>query len=319
MKIVLLEPLNVPEDLIDSLAQPLKEAGHDFVYYDEKTTDTEELIERSQGAEIVMIANNPLPAEVIEASDALEFINVAFTGYDHVDTQAAQEKGIKIANAAGYSDDAVAELVIGLVINLYRQIKEGDQAIRQAEKFSNPYQGKEIKGKTVGIIGTGNIGGQVARLFHAFGAELLGYNRSEKDEMKDLGMTYVSLDELMAESDIISLHLPNNDETKGLISLEKFEKMKESAIFINAARGPIVDNEALAQVLNEEKIAGAGIDVFDQEPPLDSDEPLLHAKNALLTPHIAFLTDEAMVDRAHIAFSNTQAYVDGNPQNIVLD
>lgn len=319
MKIVLMEPLNVEAALIEELAQPLKEAGHDFVYYDEKTTDVDEMIERSQDADILMIANNPLPAEVIKANDQLKLINVAFTGYDHVDVAAAQAQGVKVANAAGYSDDAVAELVIGLVLNLYRQIKQGDQNIRKGQDFPGPHQGKEIKGKTVGIIGTGKIGSRVAQLFHAFGANLLGYNRSEKEEMKKLGMTYVSLDDLVKDSDIISLHLPNNEETRGLIDGHHFDLMRETAIFINAARGPIVDNQALAQALNAGEIAGAGIDVFDGEPPLDDDYPLLHADGALLTPHVAFLTDEAMVDRAHIAFNNTQAFIDGKPQNIVLD
>lgn len=319
MKIALLEPLNVPSSLIEELAQPIKDDGHEFMYYDEKTIDLEELKKRSQDADIIMIANNPYPGEVIESAKQLEFINVAFTGFDHVDVETAKAQKIKIANAAGYSDDAVAELVIGLSLDVYRKISEGNQEIRLAEDFSKPFQGRQIKGKKVGIIGTGKIGSQTARLFHAFGADILAYNRSEKDGMKDLGATYVSLDELMEKSDIISLHLPNNQETKGLISKEKLVLMKEDAIFINCARGPIVDNNALAQALNEEKIAGAGIDVFDMEPPIQADYPLLKAKNTVLTPHVAFLTDEAMVARAHIAFENILAYLKGQPKNIVVE
>lgn len=319
MKIALLEPLNVPVSLIEELAQPIKDAGHEFIYYDEKTTDIEELKKRSQDADIVMIANNPYPGEVIESAGQLKFINVAFTGFDHVDVETAKAHEIKIANAAGYSDDAVAELVIGLTLDVYRKISEGNQDIRLAEDFGKPFQGRQIKGKTVGIIGTGNIGCQTARLFDAFGADLLAYSRTEKEEMKELGVTYVSLDELMAESDIISLHVPNNDETKGLISKEKLDLMKEDAVFINCARGPIVDNDALAQALNEGKIGGAGIDVFDMEPPIPADYALLSAKNAVLTPHVAFLTDEAMVARAHIAFENTLAYLEGQLKNIVVE
>lgn len=318
MKIKLLEPLNVPESLIEELAQPLKDAGHEFVYYDEKTTEANELAERSADADIVMIANNPYPAEAIKAAENLKLINVAFTGFDHVDTETAKEKGIKVANAAGYSDDAVAELVIGLTIDLYRKISQGDKDIRR-EDFSGPFQGKQIKGKTVGVVGTGNIGGQTAELFHAFGAELLGYNRSEKEHLKDLGMEYVSLDELLERSDIVTLHLPSNEETYHTFSRERLELMKEDAILINAARGPIIDNAALADILNEGKIAGAGLDVFDMEPPLPADYPLLDAKNAILTPHVAFLTDEAMVARAHIAFDNTMKFIEGNPQNIVVE
>lgn len=316
MRVKLLEPLRVPEELINELAQPIKDKGHEFVYYDEKTTDPEELYKRSEDADIVMIANNPYPSEVIEKLDQLKLINVAFTGVDHVGGEAAKAKGIQIANAAGYSNQSVAEMVIGLTLDLYRAITQGDKDIRE-ENFPGMIQGNEIKGKTVGIIGTGNIGLMTARLFKAFGAEVIGYSRTEKEEAKEIGINYVSLDELLEQSDIVSVHLPLNNETKGFLSKEKLSKMKPEAILINCARGPIIDNDGLAELLNEEQIAGAGIDVFDMEPPIPSDYPLLNAKNAVLTPHVAYLTDEAMVNRAHIAFENTIAYLEGNPKNIV--
>lgn len=316
MKIKLLEPLNVSEELIQELAQPLEEAGHEFVYYDGKTTDGEELAERSHDADIVMIANNPYPAEAFADAKNLELINVAFTGVDHVDQAAASERDIQIANASGYANTAVSELVIGLTIDVLRKISFGNESVREGADVET-YQGSEIKDKTVGIIGTGSIGLEVAKLFKAFGANLLGYNRSEKDEAKELGLDYVSLDELLEKSDIVTVHLPMNDETENILSREKLALMKDSAVLINAARGPIIDNDALADLLNEEKIAGAGIDVFDMEPPLPEDYPLLHAKNAILTPHVAYLTDEAMVKRAHIAFENVEQYLEGNPQNII--
>lgn len=316
MKIGLLEPLRVPAELIEELAAPIKKAGHEFVYFDEKTTDVNELAERSKDLDIVMIANNPYPKEAFENAADLKLINVAFTGFDHVDVAYANERDIKIANAAGYSNTAVSELVIGLVLDVYRQISRGDKEIRTPE-FAGPFQGQEIKGKTVGIIGTGNIGLQTARLFKAFGANIIAHSRTEKEEAKELGIEYVSLDELMAESDIVSVHLPQNEETIGMISREKLELMKDTAILINCARGPIIDNDALADLLNEEKIAGAGIDVFDMEPPIPADYALLSAKNAILTPHVAYLTDEAMEIRANIAFANTMAFLEGNPQNIV--
>lgn len=318
MLVKLLEPLRVPNDLIEELAQPIKERGHEFVYYEEKTTDAKELAERSKDADIVMIANNPYPAEAIEQAGNLKLINVAFTGVDHVDGEAAKEKNVKIANAAGYSDQSVAELAIGLTLDLYRTITQGDRDIRQ-ENFPGMIQGKEIKGKTVGIIGTGNIGLETARLFKAFGARLIGYNRTEKEEAKEMGLEYVGLDELLEQSDIVSVHLPLNDKTRGFLSKEKLKKMKSSAILINCARGPIIDNEALADLLNDGKIAGAGIDVFDMEPPLPSDYPLLHAKNTVLTPHVAYLTDEAMVARAKIVFDNAVSFLDGKPKNIVQE
>lgn len=317
MKVKLLEPLRVPESLIEELAQPIKDAGHEFVYYNEKTTDPKELAERSQDADIVMIANNPYPKEAFENAENLKLINVAFTGIDHVDTDAAKDQGLDIANAAGYSDTAVAELVIGLTLDVYRKISQGNHDIRQAD-FPGPYQGNEIKGKTVGIIGTGNIGSQVAELFHAFGANLIAHNRSEsKDLVENYGLEYKSLDEVMSESDIITIHLPMNKETENMISRDKLELMKPSAILINCARGPIIDTDALADLLNQGKVAGAGLDVFDEEPPLNQDQPILSAENAVLTPHVAYLTDESMVARAHIAFDNTLSYLKGEPKNIM--
>ncbi|MFL2100125.1 2-hydroxyacid dehydrogenase [Desemzia sp. FAM 23989] len=318
MKIKLLEPLRVPDEMIEDLSRPLKDLGHDFEYYNEKTTNTTELVKRSRDADIVMIANNPYPAEVIEAAEQLQLINVAFTGVDHVDKDAAKAKEIKIANAAGYSNQAVAELVIGLTLDLYRGITQGNADIRKND-FPGPFQGNEIKGKTVGIIGTGKIGTMTAKLFKAFGAQLIGYNRSEHKEAKELGLEYVELETLMQQSDIISVHLPLNDETKGIVSKEMLSKMKSSAILVNCARGPIIDNKALAELLNAGEIAGAGIDVFDMEPPLPADYPLLEAENTVLAPHVGYLTDEAMISRAYIAFENTLAFVKGEPQNIVQE
>lgn len=318
MKIALLEPLRVPEARINELAQPLIDAGHEFTYYPDKTTDPNELYQRSQDADIVMIANNPYPAEVIERLENTKFINVAFTGFDHVDSKASKNKGIAIANASGYATTAVAELALGLTLDLFRAITKGNDDIRKAN-FPGPFQGREIKGKTVGIVGTGHIGLETAKLFKAFGANLIGYNRSEKQDAKDLGIELVELDELLQSADIVSIHLPLNDETSHLLNKDKLRLMKESAVIINVARGPIIDDAALADLLNDGKIAGAGIDVFDGEPPLPLDYPLLSAKNAILTPHVGFLSDEAMELRAQIAFENTQAFIDGKPQNIVQE
>lgn len=317
MKISLLEPLRVSKEYIEELARPLKDLGHEFVYHETKTTDPDELYERSKDSEVVIIANNPYPKEVIEKLDKTKFIDVAFTGVDHVDNASAKEKGIKIANASGYATQAVAELSIGLALNVLREVKQGDLDVRKGDDFPGLIQGQEIHGKTVGIIGTGTIGIHTAKLFKAFGAKVLGYNRSEKQEAIDAGVEYVSLDTLIKESEIISIHLPMTEDTKHTIGERELDNMKESAILINVARGPIIDNEALANALNEGKIAGAGIDVFDMEPPIPNDYPLLHAKNALLTPHVGYLTDEAMVLRAQIAFDNVMAYINGEDKNIV--
>ncbi|WP_446936963.1 2-hydroxyacid dehydrogenase [Lysinibacillus fusiformis] len=317
MLVKLLEPLNVSDSIIEKLAEPIKQAGHEFVYYNEKTTDRAELARRSEGADVIMIANNPYPTEVIDQNANLKLINVAFTGVDHVGIGQARNQDVMVCNAAGYANQAVAELTIGLVLDVYRHITQGDKEIH-ADNFPGAFQGSEIKGKTVGLIGTGKIGMMTARLFKAFGAKIVASDQSRRNPAAEvLGIEYMELDELLAQSDIVSLHIPLLSSTKGLISKEKLELMKESAILINCSRGPIVDNDALADALNEGRIAGAGIDVFDMEPPIPGDYKLLQAKNAILTPHVGFLTNEAMELRAKIAFDNTMAFIEGKPQNII--
>ena len=165
-------------------------------------------------------------------------------------------------------------------------------------------------------LGTGRIGMITAKLFLAFGAKVIAYSRTEKPEAKALGITYLPLADVMAQSDIVSIHTPNNASTRGLISAEMIALMKPTALLINCARGPIVDSAALAAALNEGRLAGAGVDVFNQEPPIPDSEPLLHARNALLTPHIAFASQESMIRRARIVFQNIEAYLAGKPENV---
>lgn len=315
MKIALLEPLGVPAETIENLARPLKDAGHEFVYFDTKTTDTTELARRSVGAEVVMIANNPYPAEAVHGADALKMIAVAFTGIDHVALDACRERGIEVRNCAGYSDTSVAELTLGLTIDVLRKVAAADAAVRTG-KTSAGLMGTEICGKTVGLIGCGKIGCAAGRLFKAFGARVLGYARHEHPEAAAAGIEQVPLDELLAQSDIVSLHLPSNETTRKSFGAEQIAQMKDGAVFINCARGAIVDNDALAAALNSGKLAGAGIDVFDMEPPIPADYALVNARNCIFTPHVAFLTHEAMERRAKIEFDNVLAYIEGRAQNV---
>lgn len=315
MKIALLESLGVKDALIDELSNPIKAMGHEFVYYPQKTTDIEELKRRSEGCEIVMIANNPYPAEVIQASKQLKLIDVAFTGIDHVGLDACRENGVTVCNAANYSNQTVAELVIGMTIALLRKMPEGDCKVR-TQGTSAGLCGKEIGGRTVGVIGLGRIGTIVAKLFLAFGAKVIAYDPKPSAEMQAMGIDYMSLEDVVKNSDIVTLHMPNIPSTKKMINRELFAMMKPTAYFINCARGAVVDNEALAEALNNHLIAGAAIDVYDMEPPIPESYPLLHAENIILTPHVAFLSDESMIRRAHIVFDNLKAYLAGEPQNV---
>ena len=315
MKVALLEPLGVSEDAIRELAAPIEAAGHDFVYFDRKACDPDELARRSAGADVVMIANNPYPAEVVRAADALKLVAVAFTGIDHVGLDACRECGIAVCNCAGYSDVSVAELTVGLTIDVLRHVVPADAAVRSGGTSAG-LMGREISGKTVGIVGTGHIGCAAGRLFSAFGARVLGFARHRSETAAAAGIEQVPLDELLAQSDVVSLHVPLNDGTRGWFDADKIRAMKDGAVLVNCARGPIVDNDALAAALVSGKLSGAGVDVFDMEPPLPAGYALAGAPNCVLTPHVAYLTEEAMRRRAAIEFGNVAAWLAGTPRNV---
>lgn len=315
MKIALLEPIGIPQEMIQGYGEKLRRLGHEFVSYDTVAADSEELKKRSKDCEIVIIANHSYTNEAIAGSKELKMISVAFTGIDHVGTKVCKERGITVCNAAGYSNETVAELIVGFAISALRNINKANGLVRKGGTNAG-IGGREICGRTVGIIGLGQIGTRTAQLFQAFGARVIAYNRSQSQRAIDMGIEYCSLDEVLAESDIISLNLPLNDETRGFIDRDKISRMKKGAVFINCARGPIVDNKALAEALNEDKLGFACVDVFDMEPPIPEDYPLLQAKNTLLTPHLAFVSEESMKRRAEIVFQNVFAYLNGSPENV---
>ena len=313
MKISLIDPLEVKESYIKKQKQKIESLGHEFEYYTTSALSDEEKIQRLKTTDIAIITNKKLSKDVIFNTN-LKLIDVAFTGVDHVDLDACKEKGIKVLNASGYSDDSVAELVIGLTIGVLRKFKANSENIFQGRK--NPLLGQLIKGKTFGIIGTGHIGTKLIELLQVFGCKIIASSRTEKEEVKAMGVEYVSLEELLKNSDIVSLHIPNNKTTKNFLSKSQLDMMKDKAVLINCARGAVVDNDYLAKLLNEDKLR-AGIDVFDMEPPLPEDYPLRNAKNVILTNHVAFYTEEAMQIRAEIVFDNLYKYLDGKLVNEV--
>lgn len=311
MKISLIDPLEVDREIIENHKEKIESLGHEFEYFEESAGSDEEKIERLKDTDVAIITNKPLTSQVIN-NTKLDLIDVAFTGVDHVDLDACKEKGIKVLNASGYSDDSVAELVIGLTISVLRKFNENRANIFDGE--NNYLLGELIKGKTFGVIGTGNIGSKLIDLLSVFGCKIIAYSRTEKEEIKAKGVEYVDLETLLKVSDIVSLHIPNNKETKGFLGEEELNLMKEGAVLINCARGAVVDNDYLAKLLNEDKLR-AGIDVFDMEPPLPEDYPLRNAKNVILTNHVAFYTKEAMEIRADIVFDNLYQYLEGNIVN----
>mgnify|MGYP005759145961 FL=1 len=313
MKLVIIEPLGVDQDKLLSMAQAVLPQDIEITYYDTRVSDTDTLINRGRDADIIAVSNLPLNADVINGCTNLKMLAVAFTGVDHIAMDACRQKGITVCNCAGYSTAAVADLVFGMVVALYRNLIPCNEAVRR-EGTKEGLIGFELEGKTFGIIGTGAIGLRVASIAQAFGCRVLAYSRTKKDVP---GITYTDLETLLKNSDIVSLHTPLTPETRGLIGEKELSSMKPSAILINTARGPVVDSAALADALNCGKIAGAGVDVFEMEPPVPADHPLLNAKNLIATPHVAFATREALVKRAAIVFDNIDRWIKGTPANVI--
>lgn len=314
MKVVIMEDLGVSKQVLDDLKKPLEAKGCQFFEY-EKTSDAAVLIEQAKDADAMILANMPMPAEVINACENLKFIDIAFTGVDHVAMDAARAKKVDVSNATGYSNEAVAELAVGLAIGLMRNVPQTENRCRHGQTKAG-LVGGEIKGRKIGIIGLGNIGKRSAELFHAFGAHILACSKSVHSDYPEY-ITQVTMDQLLEESDIVVLHCPLNDSTRGMIDKNQLNKMKKSAYLINLARGPVVVAQDLADALNQDVIAGAAIDVFEKEPPLDASEPLLSAKNTILTPHIAFASEESMQLRAQIVFNNLESWMNGTPVNVI--
>lgn len=313
MKLVIIEPLGVEDEKLLQMAKEALPESVEITYYNTRVADTDTLIERGKDADIIAVSNLPLNADVIRGCANLKMLAVAFTGVDHIAMDVCRERGITVCNCSGYSNAAVADLVFGMIVALYRNLPACGQAVRNG-KTKDGLIGFELEGKNFGVVGTGAIGLKVAAVAQAFGCQVYAYSRTKKEIP---GITYVDLDTLLAECDIVSLHTPLNDGTRGLINGERLAKMKPNAVLINTSRGPVVDSAALAEALNSGKIAGAGIDVFEGEPPIPADHPLLTAKNVIATPHIGFATKEALVKRAVIVFDNIVKWMAGTPQNVM--
>ncbi len=310
MNISIIEPLGIKEEKLKDLLKDIAK-DHHIKYYNDRKEDEQSLIQRCQEAEIIVLTNIKLNKSVLKKCPNLKYICVAFTGFNHIDMDYCNKKNILVSNCAGYSTNAVAELVFGLIINIYRHINEHNLAIRNQAK--SVLSNHEIANKKFGVIGLGTIGTKVAQIAKAFDCDVCYYSKNSRNEQYQ----FLELDELLKTCDIISIHLAQNKDTINLINKDKIALMKKNAVLINTARGPIVNSEDLATALNNNQIKAAGIDVFESEPPIDSSHPLLNCKNCLTTPHIGFNSLEALEKRAIIVKDNLHAYLNSEPINLV--
>lgn len=303
MKIVFLETLGLSVDKIERACENIVRHGHEVIIYPDRCPTKN--IERAADADVVVESNMPLGKDFFEACSNVKMLSIAFTGLDHIDLEECKKRAIIVNNAAGYSTEAVAEETLCMMIGLYRHIIENDRITRKCE--GTPVApGREIAGKTVGVIGLGNIGQRVAEILKLFGCKVIAWNRTPK--MME-GVTMVDKETLFREADIITLHVSLNDETRNFVTKKEFDMMKDSAIIINPARGPIINANDMACALKTGKVAGAALDVYDIEPPLDTDNPLLDAPNTILLPHIGYSTEEAFLLRLDIVVKNIEKFL----------
>lgn len=299
--------------------EPLESFG-DLTVYDR--TNVEDIISRASDAEIVFTNKTPLSRETLTQLPKLKYIGVLATGYNIVDTKAARELGIEVTNVPTYSTNSVAQFVFALLLALCHHIEQHSDAVHQGEWTrsldfcftKSPLI--DLEGKTIGIIGYGRIGERVAQIAKAFGMDVLVAESRSGTRPNGTSVPRVSWERLFAESDVVTLHAPLTDETKEMIDAQTLALMKPTSFLINTGRGGLINEADLAEALNKGGIAGAALDVLSVEPP-SATNPLLSAKNCLITPHIAWATLEARKRLMGITIENLQAFLNGTSINVV--
>ena len=293
------------------------EALGDVTVYDR--TGDDQILERIGDASVVITNKTPMTRETLFSAPKLSYVGVLATGYNVVDTAAAKERGIVVTNIPTYGTDAVAQFTFALLLEVAHHVQRHSDSVMEGRWSAHPdfcywdYPLMELLDKTMGIIGYGRIGQATARIARAFGMKVIAYDLYHDPAHQD---TYVTLDELLSTSDVISLHCPLFDETRGIINRESIERMKDGVIILNTSRGPLIVEEELAEALNSGKVAAAAVDVVSTEP-IEADNPLLGAKNILITPHIAWAPKESRIRLMDIAVRNLASFLSGNAENVV--
>ena len=297
----------------------LREFGELTVY--DRTGSEDQVIERIGDAEVVFVNKVPITKRVLEECPNIKFISVLATGYNVIDIKAAAEKGIVVSNVPSYGTAAVAQFAIALLLEVCHHVAHHSEAVHQGRWAANPdwcfwdYPLIDLQGKTMGIIGFGRIGQATGRIAKAMGMKVIAYSRSIREDGKEIA-DYVDLDTLLRTSDVIALHCPLFPETEGIINKANIAKMKDGVIIINNSRGQLVVEQDLADALNSGKVCAAGLDVVSTEP-IREDNPLLKAKNCLITPHISWAPKESRQRIMDMSYNNLKAFVEGKPINVV--
>ena len=296
----------------------LKALGDVTVY---ERTPADLTVERAKGAEAIFTNKTLITKEVMEQLPGLRYVGVLATGYNVVDVHYAKGKGVTVTNIPAYSTDSVAQMVFSLLLELCQHAQRHSDAVYAGDWTNSKdfcfwnFPLVELAGKTMGIIGFGGIGQKVAQIAYAFGMKVIAYNPRKKEYAHE-SFRWGTLEEVFSQADVVSLHCPLFPETKGLVNEKTLALMKKSAFLINTSRGPVIEEKDLAAALNEGRIAGAGVDVLSTEPP-KADNPLLSAKNCVITPHIAWASLEARTRLMKIATENLRAFQQGTPVNVV--
>ena len=293
----------------------------ELTVYDRTPFNDAEVIKRLDGADIAVTNKTPVTKAVLDAAGSVKYVGVLATGYNVVDLAYAKEKGVIVTNIPAYGTEAVAQFTIGLLLEICHMIGHHNQKVKQGSWtesvdfcfWDTPQIG--LAGKTIGIIGFGRIGRCTGRIASALGMNVLANDLNENESGRAIAR-YVSFEELIASSDVICLHCPLTPENEGLIGAGTISKMKDGVIIINSARGPLINEKDLAEALNSGKVAAAGLDVVSKEPILENN-PLLTAKNCIITPHIAWASRESRQRLMDIAAANLEAFLNGAPQNVV--
>ncbi|MBQ4099976.1 MAG: D-2-hydroxyacid dehydrogenase [Oscillospiraceae bacterium] len=317
MNIMILDRKAIDRDDLDY--SKLKTLGNLIIKDD---TSQENLIDEIKDVDAVLTNRLVFRRDVIEKLPRLKYIGLFATGYNGVDLDAASDNGITVTNVPGYSTNSVAQQTFALILELCNKVGAFDRDVKsgiwtkKGPAFMFTYGMSELCGKTIGIVGFGDIGIKVAEIAQAFGMNILVYSRTKKPQYENDNLKFTSLDELLQNSDFVTLHTPLTDETRSMIGANEFAKMKKSAYIINTARGAVIEQDALIKALSSEQIAGGAVDVMVPEPPPLS-SPLYKCPNLIITPHIAWATIEARTRLLNVVYENLKSYIEGNPQNKV--